>query len=202
MNNAPSANRLSGSKASGAVDSLAAAFAAYPLFRAIAANADDEPKVRRACLRFVVRHALSRGLVYSTPDHGATACWLRPGREWVDPLSALGTGGLSLVWSLGWRASLALDRFTRAADTLRRTHVRGPHWFLLVVGVRPDRQRQGLLRQVLQPVFEAADRDRLPCLLDTMTETNVGIYRRLGFEVFGEAEALGCPIWGMRREPA
>jgi RimJ/RimL family protein N-acetyltransferase len=63
-------------------------------------------------------------------------------------------------------------------------------------------QGKGLSRAVLRPVFEAADRDRVPVYLETAPEANVAVYRRLGFELVGRTEFPGgLPNWELCREP-
>jgi ribosomal protein S18 acetylase RimI-like enzyme len=79
----------------------------------------------------------------------------------------------------------------------------GAHWYLGVLATDPARQRTGLARAVTAPMLAAADRVRLPAYLETATETNVAIYRRLGFEVEREVDLPdgGPRCWLMRREP-
>jgi ribosomal protein S18 acetylase RimI-like enzyme len=67
--------------------------------------------------------------------------------------------------------------------------------------VRPEFQGRGLGRAVLYPVFEAADRDRVPVYLETRSESNVAIYRRLGFEQVGHSDLGGLACWAFCRSP-
>lgn len=78
----------------------------------------------------------------------------------------------------------------------------GPHWYLGVIATEPARQGTGLGRAVTSPVLAAADRVGLPAYLETATERNLAIYRRLGFEVEREVDVPHGPrAWLMRREP-
>jgi ribosomal protein S18 acetylase RimI-like enzyme len=109
---------------------------------------------------------------------------------------------LTLTWRLGVRGTLRLERLEQVFDRLRAADAAGPHWYLNLLGVRPDRKGQGLARAVCQPTFDAADRDRLRCYLETQDPVNVDIYRRLGFEVAAEAEPTpGLRSWTMCRDP-
>src|SRR5437588_2413035 len=185
-----------------AVTTLAAAFADYPLLRAIAPDPTRRPRVVEAFCRMLVRYAVRWGHPYTTPDRAAVACWLPPGREWLTYGALIRAGALTLAWRLGWRGTLRLERLEQVFDRIRATNVPGPHWYLNLLGVRPDMKGKGLARVVLTPGFDRADRDRLPCYLETQNEVNVGIYRRLGFEVVGEAAPHpGLRTWGMRRDP-
>jgi ribosomal protein S18 acetylase RimI-like enzyme len=58
-----------------------------------------------------------------------------------------------------------------------------PHWYLTVLGVDPDWQRQWIGEALMEPVFASADRDGLPCFLEAPTAENRRCYARRGFEV-------------------
>ena len=79
----------------------------------------------------------------------------------------------------------------------------GPHWYLGVLATDPARQGTGLGRAVTTPMLAAADRAGLPAYLETASDTNVAIYRRLGFEVVREVDMPdgGPRCWLMRRDP-
>jgi GNAT superfamily N-acetyltransferase len=107
-----------------------------------------------------------------------------------------------VLWRLGWRASRWLTQLEREFDASRRKHTTVPHWYVPLLGVRPEAQGRGLARAVLRPVFEAADRDRVPIYLETATELNVAIYLKLGFELRGHRELTGgLPNWEFVRQP-
>ncbi len=193
-------DRLTPADAAAAIRSLAAAFAEYPLIRAVAPF-----YARRASDAFcgmLVRYAVATGVAHATADRAAVACWLPPGRAAISPLGLLRSGVLSLAWELGLRGTLLLERLGRQFETQRRRHVPGPHWYLMLLGVAPGFRGRGLARAVLQPGFDAADRDRLPCYLETEDAANVAVYTRLGFTVAGHRRvAGGLWNWEMIRRP-
>jgi ribosomal protein S18 acetylase RimI-like enzyme len=88
-------------------------------------------------------------------------------------------------------------------DALGVPATAGAHWFLGVLATDPARQGTGLGRAVTAPMLAAADRARLPAYLETASDTNVAIYRRLGFEVAREVDLPdgGPRCWLMRRDP-
>ena len=54
----------------------------------------------------------------------------------------------------------------------------------------------------MAPVLERCDREGAPAYLETAKESNLGFYRKSGFEVNAEMPIKGGPmIWGMWREP-
>jgi GNAT superfamily N-acetyltransferase len=186
-----------------AVASLGAAFAEYPLLVALCPDAERRPRVTEAFCRVLLRLSVRSGGAFATADRAAVACALPPGREWPSAWTFIPVGGLSLAWRLGWRGSRLLKRLERGFDGARAKHVGDrPHWYLYLLGVRPGMRGKGLSRVVLRPLFGAADHAGLPLYLETMTEGNVPIYQKLGFELLGRSElANGLPNWEMLREP-
>lgn len=98
----------------------------------------------------------------------------------------------------GWGATLRNFRDLPPIDAARP---REPYWYLMYLGVHPDRQGHGHGAALLGDVLADADRDRLPTYLVTMKEANVGWYGRFGFAVREELRLgrSGPPAWSMLR---
>jgi ribosomal protein S18 acetylase RimI-like enzyme len=89
-------------------------------------------------------------------------------------------------------------------DELHKRKVPGPHWYLWALGVEPARQGQGIGSRLIAPVLAQADREGLPCYLETETAGNVAFYQKQGFYVVSDDLVPGqsLRIWTMLREPA
>jgi GNAT superfamily N-acetyltransferase len=111
-------------------------------------------------------------------------------------------GGAAMPFKFGLAS---MRRSMRAMNQLEHLHKRDmppEHWYLMVLGVEPERQGQGVGGELIAPILERADGERLPCYLETMKERNVTFYKKHGFEVVVEdAFPDGPPYWTMRREP-
>lgn len=188
---------------SDAVQALAAAFADYAMLRALCPDARRRAWVVPAFARMLYRISARAGGAFATDGFGAVACGLPPGSEWPSEWDYVRAGALSVVWRTGARAGWRFLKLGPAFDAARAKHMGDrPHWYLHLLGVRPDAQGKGLSRAVLRPMFDAADRDRAPIFLETATETNVAIYKRMGFAQLGFTELPGgIPNWEMAREP-
>lgn len=186
-----------------ATASLSAAFANYELLTALCPDPGRRPLVTWAYSRLLFRMAAVAGSAFGTADRAAVACALPPGREWPSLWEFLSSGAVSLSVRLRPRAALWLMRLGAAFDVARERHLgERPHWYVHLLGVRPEAQGKGLSRAALKPIFEAADRAGLPVYLETMPEANVPIYRRLGFELVGFRELPGgLPNYELVREP-
>ncbi len=95
-----------------------------------------------------------------------------------------------------------LGRFIHWSNRLERHHPAFPHFHLEMLGVEPECQGQGLGSAMLDSIAATLDADGLPCTLETGGQRNVELYQRFGFEVVGEEEILGVPMWFMLRRAA
>jgi ribosomal protein S18 acetylase RimI-like enzyme len=187
-----------------AIDVLSDAFANDPLTAYLLP--DFEPKrasLRRLVCTVLLRSSLPYERIYTTPDFvKGVAAWIPPGHAPVSLMQLLKAGLYTLPLHLDWTY---LSRWTGLLkwDYYHRQDMPQPHWYLMVLGVSPKYQRQGIGSLVLHPVLEQADRDGLPCYLETSTELAVTFYQRHGFEII-RAEPFssgGPPFWTMKREP-
>jgi ribosomal protein S18 acetylase RimI-like enzyme len=64
-------------------------------------------------------------------------------------------------------------------------HPRDRHWYLVVLGVRPDAQGRGVGRALVEAGLGLVDADGAECYLETSDPANVVFYERFGFSVTG-----------------
>ncbi len=73
---------------------------------------------------------------------------------------------------------------------------------LQFIGVTAAARSRGLGVQLVAPVLERCDAERLPAALDSSNPRNISFYRRLGFEVLWEIRPEGGPpLQAMWRAP-
>ncbi len=95
-------------------------------------------------------------------------------------------------------------RYQLASAAIRELHVRnisGPHWYLLLLGVSPQKQGTGLGGVLLKELLDRADRDNLAVYLDTFKRDNLSFYQKYGFEVKQQLSIDGgkAMAWAMVR---
>lgn len=76
------------------------------------------------------------------------------------------------------------------------------HWFLDIIGVRPDRQGAGVGSALMRTALAQVDEAGLPAFLVTSHPSNVPFYVKLGFEVTEEYDIGPVHVWPMLRKPA
>jgi GNAT superfamily N-acetyltransferase len=186
---------------------LARAFQQDPLY--VHAIPDESRRARLLPRHFagLVRYGLLCGRVYTNPGLGGVAVWLGPGLSGTGLRQAWGllkSGLWQSAFLFNWSELRRLVAFALFCERLHRKNMREAHWHLLVLGVDPAQQGQGIAHQLLQPVLQEADAWGLPCYLETTLQRNLPFYARYHFELLAEGQVTkgGPYCWAMRRSPA
>ncbi|HWE34017.1 MAG TPA: GNAT family N-acetyltransferase [Solirubrobacteraceae bacterium] len=177
---------------------LAAAFRDDPVFGWLLPEERTRQDRLQRFFTLSLRHmGFARGAVFTCEQRAGAAVCMPPGRWQLPPRVALAQG--PAFWrAFGRRLPIA----TAFQAKLELRHERRPHWYVLAVGVRPERQGQGLGSALLAPTLERCDREGLPAYLEASSERSAALYERLGFEHVGELRLAGSPpVWKMLRPP-
>ena len=196
--------RLRRDKLEEAVLTLTVAFDADPIYTYVFPSDVERTRYLTPFWRAILRNALIHDHVYATADATGVACWMPPGRRTVSFGDSVQTGFAfqRAVRAFPDQARRRFDDFVRYADQVQDELMRGSrYWELWVLGVRPERQRQGLGGGLIEPVLAQASQEGLPCYLLTESEYNVNFYQRRGFEIAHEGTVPGHPLqlWMMIR---
>jgi len=145
------------------------------------------------------QYGLPQGTVWTTAGCDGAVVALPPG-EWEMPKSATGKEALKWLRAFGTRLPLAI----RVQRAMEERHLREPHFYVRIIGVRTALQGQGLGSALMQPTLQRADSAGLPTYIEASTERSAALYERLGFVHMDVLELPegGPPVWLMRRPPA
>ncbi|WP_226016873.1 GNAT family N-acetyltransferase [Novosphingobium sp. FKTRR1] len=141
---------------------------------------------------------LANGLVLGTPGAEAVTLWRPPGTVHRHaPLTPLAIVGFVRMFGLRVLHAERLDR-----TIFRHLPAGEAQFYLRMAGVRPDKQGQGLGGLAIRAGLVRAAELNVPAVLETATESNVGLYRSLGFAVISEWQVSGGGprFWTMKRE--
>jgi len=183
---------------------LARASFPYPLMAFL--RPEPERRAHLLAWLFWVGCGGGAGAGPSGPVRGL-AVWGLPGGPRLTPLP--------LVWALlhlpgscflgmpalGPGTALRTLRAERA--TARRRQEVAPRCYgsLDLLGVDPDCRGQGLGTALLRPILDRAEREGIPCDLETSVPAHLPVSRRLGFRGAGRQRIPGGGpgLWGMLR---
>ena len=182
------------------VSALARAFDDDPFVNWMAAQ--DKRRARRVydAIALSLRITAPHGEVYTTDGVQGGALWEPPGK-WKLGLLQQALLAPQMARVATWRRMARVLAGINAVDS---KHPKVPHYYLFVLGVDTEFQGRGLGSQLMRPVLEKCDRERVPAYLESSKEKNVPLYERNGFkvtEVFTVPNG-GPPLWLMWREPA
>jgi ribosomal protein S18 acetylase RimI-like enzyme len=181
-----------------AIATLTEAFVADPMLRYLAPDDADYPRIADAFFGVLFdARAFGGGEVRVTDDVSAVSLWNPPGGN---RLGAEHVDALFEERVMPRLDETGHERMARFEHALESIHPHEPHWYLGVVGVRADRQGEGLGGRVIRAILDDPIAAGDPAYLVTATERNLAIYRRLGFEIVAETDIRGGPhLWGMWR---
>jgi GNAT superfamily N-acetyltransferase len=184
----------------GVADALARAFDDDPMMTWLFGDVPPRPGrySRTYFAREGARH-LRHGHVYTIDGTPGAAYWDPPGHWKTRPLDMLRLAPLMLR-GVGARGPKALRGLAR----MEKAHADQPrdHYYLAILGTRPDRQGEGIGAALLDPVLQRCDHEGAGAYLESSKESNIPYYRRFGFELVGEVEFPSGPtIWPMWRDP-
>jgi ribosomal protein S18 acetylase RimI-like enzyme len=182
---------------------LAAAFASDPITKWILDGRRHPERDLRVMFGAIVREALKQGghHVYVTNDGDAAAIWADVDRWKMSALTML-----RLV-PAGLRTGFVRTRAVKLNAAIQRAHPRSPHYYLEMIGTRPDRQGKGVGSMLLAALVEHSDADGVGTYLESSNPNNLAFYGRHGFDP-QPAYALpkGCPphtpMWRDPRTPS
>ena len=137
--------------------------------------------------------------VYTTANYEGAAFWHPPG-TWKMGLLQQMMLLPSFAAVSSWRR---VPTVVKGLDAVEKKHPHEPHFYLLALGVEPTLQGRSVGTQLMAPVLERCDRERIPAYLESSKERNVPMYERNGFKV---TETMVVPgggpkLWLMWRDP-
>ena len=178
---------------------LAAAFIDDPALSWIIPDRDERLRRYPAFFEAAVRWDLDQGFALRSAGTEAVTLWRAPGRA----KAGLGETLASLPGYLG-ALGLRLPRALAVSNAIGAHLPKGLAFlYLHYAGVAPEHQGRGLAGAAIRAGQARAAAQGLPVHLETATESNVGIYLRLGFVVTGEYDVPrgGPHFWSMLWRP-
>jgi ribosomal protein S18 acetylase RimI-like enzyme len=183
----------------GMADALAHSFHDDPVMQWLFGSEPPRPgRFLRPFFAHEGRRHLKHQEVYTVDGHPGAAFWDPPGHWKTSMFDVLSLAPV-MARGIGRRTVKALQGLGR----MEKAHGERPdHYYLAVLGTRPDAQGRGIGSSLMAPVLSKCDAEGVGAYLESSKESNIPFYRRHGFEVVGEvAFPSGPPIWPMWRDP-
>lgn len=183
-----------------ATETLVNAFDKDPLLQYfLPQEISKREKISYKISKINLRYAQLSGHIYTTPEIKGIAAWIPPNQYPLNFLKILQLGFYQIPFQLGFSKLKKLLSVFSTFEKYHKQDMNQPHWYLLVLGVSEAYQSQGIGSLLMKPILERADKENLPCYLETTTEQAVRFYQRNGFEIIRNEEEP-VRFWTMKRE--
>jgi ribosomal protein S18 acetylase RimI-like enzyme len=179
-------NRLSQEQVERISSGLGRAFMGDPFYQYITPNEASREADLKWWMSVLLRYSAKYGTVYTLDDGSpAAALVLGPDATMVSTPKILAMGLYKGPFVLGLKSLFRILDITGQWDKLHQQQPRR-HFYLMILGVDPSFQGQGAGKALLKPLLDRADRESLPCYLETASERNLAYYGALGFKIVNE----------------
>lgn len=177
-------------------DVLADSFFDDPISVHLLPDASRRRQRLRLGMGHVMRTYIASDGAWTTDGLEGVALWAKPGDPKPSAMQQL-KDLPTFLRSFGRQ----LPRAMRAFGSAERRRPDDDHWFLEIIGVRPDRQGQGVGSGLLRAALTEIDSAGLPAFLVTSNPSNLPFYEKLGFAVGEEYDIGPVHVWPMLRPP-
>ena len=186
---------------------LADAFQHDPVWNKVLEDANIGQK--QAFFECSVRYCLKYGEAYATSEHlEGIAAWVPSHSADMTIWRGIRCGSFRSIMKMGMirgtRLTLKMKPTFAPLEAGRKANMRGREYvYLVIISVASEFQGQGHGGKLLRALFEECEQVGTPIYLETATERNVRMYKRLGFRLLDEIAlaVIDLPQWAMLREP-
>jgi ribosomal protein S18 acetylase RimI-like enzyme len=181
---------------------LEQAFYTDPMLNFFYGDMINKPGRLNWFFRTTFRLAALYGACLSTADKDGVLMMLPPDQTKMTPGKMYKSGLLAAPFKMGWASFSRMMTFMDFSEKEHKAATSSDHYYLMTVGVLPERQGQGVGKKLMNRALEIVDADKAQCYLETQNKTNVPIYQKFGFEVVSDKEIPGRGLhnWGMLRQ--
>jgi ribosomal protein S18 acetylase RimI-like enzyme len=181
---------------------LEQAFFTDPMLNFIYGDTINEPGKLNWFFRATFRLAALYGECISTVEKDSVLMMLPPDQIKITIGKMYKSGMLAAPFKMGWASFSRSMSFMDFAEKEHKAATSFDHYYIMTVGVLPERQGRGIGKKLMTKALEVVDANHLQCYLETQNKTNVPIYQKFGFEVVSEKEIPtgGLHNWGMLRQ--
>lgn len=178
---------------------LSRAFYNDPYYEYIMPNAQKREAQIQWWGRILLKYTLKNGSIYISNDHKGVALWVGPDKPFLDDLQLALMGLVLFPFKVGIKNFLRLLHINGQWDKAHKKQNKR-HYYLMVIGVDPDLQNQGIGSRLMADVLNRADSEKLDCYLETVTAQNVNFYKKHDFEIIDNNKLVNdSQYWIMRR---
>ena len=97
-------------------------------------------------------------------------------------------GALTLLPTMGIKTTNRMTSFEKFALQIKNKYAKPGCWYLFTFVTMPEFRGTGLGSKIIRPMLNYIDELKQDCYLETVSPTNVEIYKKFGFELKEEVK--------------
>lgn len=148
----------------------------------IASSSGNSEDRIRALMDYSFEICRRFGEVYLSDDRQAVALVLYPDRKKTN----LSTIMLDVKLVLNCIGIFNIGKALKRESSIKKLQPQVEMYYLWFIGVRPDKQGQGIGSQLMNELILESQKMKRPVYLETSTLTNIPWYKKFGFDVYNE----------------
>lgn len=145
---------------------------------------DDKRRLNfvKSFMKFRLKLGMKYGKAYVTDDLKGLAIWLSPNTT-MNFWDMLILGGISvLLFKCNSEERKRILRFTSFIDKMEKESISQPFFHLSPICVAREFQGKGYGKELINIGLQESIKNKVPCYLETQSNINVGIYKKMGFK--------------------
>ncbi|MET3700129.1 acetyltransferase (GNAT) family protein [Bacillus oleivorans] len=180
---------------------MSRAFQHQPNFTYIFPNDENRFGLLKFFYSFVLQIGLQFGKVYTTETQDGAAIWISSEKKMAFS-GLIKAGMLKMPFIFGWRSFRKSMMLNSELEKTRKQVMPKCHWYLMALGVDTIHQGKGLGSALIIPGISLAEKENLPCYLETFTEKNLAFYKKHDFRIIDKKQVSkdGPHYWVMVRD--
>ena len=141
-----------------------------------------------AVLKTWVKYCVLYGKAFRTNNFEAIALRRKPGDTHFSFWRMLRSGMVTTPSVLGKAAFKRLMQFDELATQMKKEQGIIQHfWYCWMLGTKPALQKQGFGKALMTHTFNMAKQAKLPCYLETVSESSKQVHLHAGYKTVAEA---------------
>lgn len=175
-------------------NNLAISFKGYPLFETLSDYQYNAKKMKRfweVSLKTISKKAL---FFTDSKDANSLAIFTPYQKDGVSTWQYIKAGALSLLPTLGIKTTKRMTSFENFALKIKNKYAKPGCWYLFTFVTMPEFRGKGLGSKIIKPMLNYLDENKQDCYLETLSPTNVEMYKKFGFELKEEVKVPNADL--------
>lgn len=167
---------------------LAISFKGYPLFETLSNYKYNLKKMKRfwkVSLKTILKESF---FLTDSKEANSLAIFSPYQKEGISTWQYIKAGALSLIPTMGIKMTKRMTSFEKFALKIKNKYAKDGCWYLFAFVTIPEFRGKGLGSKIIKPMLNYLDTQKQDCYVETLSPTNVEIYKKYGFELKEEVK--------------